>query len=93
MLQCYDCHGEMEDGVVTKGHENCFTLNGKDGVGWTAFWPDGYCTLDAWFSEENGVIKKFRFKQKIASNNSSDFLSHYLYLEGALERVLTLQKI
>ena len=42
-ITCYDCHGEIEDGVVTKGHENCFTLNdGKDAVGLSAFWP-GYC--------------------------------------------------
>ena len=78
---------------MTKGYEDCFTLNDKDKFGWMNIWPNGYCTLEAWFSEENGVIKKFRFKQKIASKNSSDFLSHYLYLVGALERLLTLQKI
>ena len=83
----------MEDGVLTKGHENCFTLNDKDAVGFSSIWPNGYCTFEAWFSEANGIIIKFRFKQKIASKNSSDFLSHNLYLVGALERVLTIYKI
>ena len=51
----------MEDGAVTKGDENCFTLNDLDAVGVKDVGPTGYCYAEAWFSEENGVIKKLRF--------------------------------
>ena len=60
-VTCYDCLGEMEDGAVTKGDENCFTLNDLDAVGVKDVGPTGYCYAEAWFSEENGVVKKFRF--------------------------------
>ena len=51
----------MENGEVTKGDENCFTLNDLDAVGVKDVGPTGYCSVEAWFSEENGVIKKLRF--------------------------------
>jgi len=57
-VTCYDCLGEMENGEVTKGDENCFTLNDLDAVGVKDVGPTGYCSVEAWFSEENGVIKK-----------------------------------
>merc|ERR1712131_522453 len=55
---CYDCFGEMVDGSVTKGDENCFTLNDLDGVGIKDVGPTGNCEAEAWYTEENGVITK-----------------------------------
>ena len=46
---------------MTKGDENCFTLNDLDAVGVKDVGPTGYCSVEAWFSEENGVIKKLLF--------------------------------
>lgn len=57
-VTCYDCLGEMENGSVTKGDENCFTLNDLDAVGVKDVGPVGFCEVEAWFSEENGIIKK-----------------------------------
>ena len=66
-VTCYDCLGEMEDGVVTKGDENCFTLKDLDAVGVKDVGPSGFCEAQAWYSEENGVIKKGRFPINISS--------------------------
>ena len=75
-VTCYDCLGEMEDGVVTKGDENCFTLKDLDAVGVKDVGPSGFCEAEAWYSEENGVIKKGRFIANISNIMLQAILVH-----------------